>query len=39
MSVKILPLAVLDKCIGTNIWILMKSKFHLNKMTDNLREY
>lgn len=25
MSTKILPLAVLDKCIGSNIWILMKS--------------
>jgi U6 snRNA-associated Sm-like protein LSm5 len=26
MSTKILPLAVLDKCIGSNIWILMKSR-------------
>lgn len=29
MSTKILPLAVLDKCIGSNIWILMKGKYGL----------
>jgi hypothetical protein len=31
MSTKILPLAVLDKCIGSNIWILMKSKYLVTK--------
>lgn len=29
MSTKILPLAVLDKCIGSNIWILMKGKVNV----------
>lgn len=37
MSTKILPLAVLDKCIGSNIWILMKSiYFDDHKVKDNL---
>ena len=34
MSTKILPLAVLDKCIGSNIWILMKSIFKNNTQID-----
>lgn len=39
MSTKILPLAVLDKCIGSNIWILMKSiLFNKKKANDNSRE-